>query len=145
MREGVGKSVTSMRTLNIPDELIPVLRQQIAGSLGRSAEGRARLCADAPAAVPRTRRPPAQAQQPDHHLAAQQPQGGVQAPPVHTLRHTTATAMLAAGVDIATVAAQLGHSSPAITTRIYLHPDEERSRAGAATLGGISGRRNKRV
>jgi integrase len=40
---------------------------------------------------------------------------------VHNLRHTWASQMLAIGADPAYVAAQLGHSSPAITLRIYAH------------------------
>lgn len=39
----------------------------------------------------------------------------------HSLRHTYASQMLASGVDIAYVAKQLGHSSPAVTLAIYAH------------------------
>jgi len=37
----------------------------------------------------------------------------------HRLRHTAATDMLAAGVQLTTISAQLGHSSPSITGEIY--------------------------
>lgn len=40
----------------------------------------------------------------------------------HVLRHTTAMRMLAAGVDITTIALWLGHESPR-STRPYLHAD----------------------
>ncbi|MGH3832058.1 MAG: tyrosine-type recombinase/integrase [Pseudonocardiaceae bacterium] len=40
----------------------------------------------------------------------------------HTLRHTTAMRMLAAGIDITTIALWLGHESPE-STRPYLHAD----------------------
>lgn len=40
----------------------------------------------------------------------------------HVLRHTTAMRMLAAGIDIATIALWLGHESIA-STRVYLHAD----------------------
>lgn len=40
---------------------------------------------------------------------------------VHVLRHTAASAWLAAGVDIRTVAEFLGHSDPAFTLRVYSH------------------------
>ncbi|WP_125617097.1 tyrosine-type recombinase/integrase [Specibacter cremeus] len=40
----------------------------------------------------------------------------------HILRHTTAMRMLAAGIDITTIALWLGHESPA-STRPYLHAD----------------------
>jgi len=40
---------------------------------------------------------------------------------VYDLRHTAATIWLQSGIDIATVAAWLGHSNSAITHRTYLH------------------------
>ncbi len=43
----------------------------------------------------------------------------------HCMRHTFATQMLHNGVDIATTASILGHSSPAITLDIYSHTNEE--------------------
>lgn len=41
--------------------------------------------------------------------------------PIHDLRHTAATLMLAAGVQLVDVSKLLGHSSPEITARIYAH------------------------
>ncbi len=43
----------------------------------------------------------------------------------HSMRHTFATQMLHNKVDVATIAAILGHSSPAITLSIYSHTNEE--------------------
>lgn len=43
----------------------------------------------------------------------------------HCMRHTFATQMLHSGVDPATTASILGHSSPAITLEIYSHTDEQ--------------------
>ncbi|MBF4549499.1 site-specific integrase [Pseudoclavibacter sp. VKM Ac-2888] len=40
---------------------------------------------------------------------------------IHDLRHTAATNWLNDGVDVATVSAWLGHSSAAVTLRIYSH------------------------
>ena len=40
---------------------------------------------------------------------------------LHVLRHTAASAWLAQGVDIRTVAEFLGHSDPAFTLRVYSH------------------------
>jgi integrase len=37
------------------------------------------------------------------------------------VRHTRASALIAAGVDIVTVSRRLGHSSPSITRRVYAH------------------------
>jgi integrase len=53
---------------------------------------------------------------------------------VHNLRHTWASQMLAAGADPAYVATQLGHSSPAITLRIYAHAVPGTRRIGPETL-----------
>src|SRR5262249_10805364 len=39
----------------------------------------------------------------------------------HDLRHTCATLLLLNGVDVKTVAARLGHSSPTITLQTYAH------------------------
>jgi integrase len=41
--------------------------------------------------------------------------------PAHALRHSHASALIAAGWDIAEVSARLGHSSIATTQRIYVH------------------------
>jgi integrase len=52
-------------------------------------------------------------------------------PTVHGTRHTGASIMLSNGVDAATVAGVLGHSSPVITLAIYRHLFEgETARAG---------------
>jgi len=60
------------------------------------------------------------------------------APTFHALRHSHASALIAAGWDIAEVSARLGHSSIATTQRIYVHQfdaanrsDERRSRLAA--------------
>jgi integrase len=39
----------------------------------------------------------------------------------HALRHSHASALIAAGLDIVTVSQRLGHSSPSITLRVYAH------------------------
>ena len=54
----------------------------------------------------------------------------------HELRHTWASQMLAAGADAAYVAAQLGHSSPAVTLRIYAHWVPGTRRVTTAVLDG---------
>jgi integrase len=62
-------------------------------------------------------------------------------PPVmfHALRHSHASALIAAGVDVVTVSRRLGHSSPAITLGVYAHrfggTDAAAAQAIAATLG----------
>jgi len=39
----------------------------------------------------------------------------------HTLRHSHASQLLAAGVPIQAVSERLGHSSPDVTMRVYAH------------------------
>jgi integrase len=39
----------------------------------------------------------------------------------HALRHTHASALIAAGLDVVTVSKRLGHGSPAITLKVYSH------------------------
>jgi integrase len=51
----------------------------------------------------------------------------------HALRHSHASALIAAGVDIVTVSRRLGHGSPAITLRVYAHAFAEADRDAAAT------------
>jgi integrase len=54
---------------------------------------------------------------------------------LHDLRHFTATQLIAANVDIRTVAGRLGHSDPSLTLPVYSHVIEERDRAAAAIMG----------
>lgn len=55
----------------------------------------------------------------------------------HDLRHTAASLMLAEGTPITDVSEILGHSSPAITARIYAHAFEERKRSAVETMGRL--------
>ena len=40
---------------------------------------------------------------------------------LHTLRHTHASQLIAAGIDILTISRRLGHHSPTITLNVYGH------------------------
>jgi integrase len=40
---------------------------------------------------------------------------------LHALRHTHASALIAAGVDVLTISRRLGHASPTITLSVYGH------------------------
>jgi integrase len=44
---------------------------------------------------------------------------------IHSLRHSFASIMIAAGVSIPTLSRNLGHSSPVITMRVYAHEIED--------------------
>jgi len=63
----------------------------------------------------------------------------------HDLRHYAATASIASGADLPTVAGRLGHARPSTTLRIYAQAVEARDRelAGvlsAAVLGSLNGK-----
>lgn len=55
----------------------------------------------------------------------------------HDLRHAVATNLLAAGVDVATVARRLGHSDATTTLRTYAHALAEADLAAAGVMSGL--------
>lgn len=56
---------------------------------------------------------------------------------LHNLRHTAATLLIAGGVDIATVSKRLGHSNKTTTLNIYTHAVKSADEAAANTLQDI--------
>lgn len=56
---------------------------------------------------------------------------------LHDLRHLMASRMLAAGVDVRTVANRLGDANPSTTLRVYAHLIPEADRAAADELGAL--------
>jgi integrase len=56
---------------------------------------------------------------------------------LHDLRHYVATRLLAAGVDVRTVAGRLGHRNPSTTLNVYSHFVPEIDHEAAETLGRI--------
>ena len=56
---------------------------------------------------------------------------------LHDARHTAATLMYSQGVGIETISRALGHSSSAITSRLYVHSAEEPLRDAAKALNGL--------
>lgn len=58
----------------------------------------------------------------------------------HALRHSHASALIAARIDIVTVSRRLGHSSPAVTLRIYAHAfSAEKDEAAAMAIEAAMG------
>ncbi|HUR17509.1 MAG TPA: tyrosine-type recombinase/integrase [Acidimicrobiales bacterium] len=55
----------------------------------------------------------------------------------HDLRHANATGMVAAGVDIKTAQARLGHSDPRLTLAVYAQVTSAADRAAADELGAL--------
>ena len=64
-------------------------------------------------------------------------QAGVAGIRLHDLRHYVATRLLAAGVDVRTVAGRLGHRNPSTTLNVYSHFVPETDQEAAETLGRI--------
>lgn len=58
---------------------------------------------------------------------------------VHHCRHTFATMSLSSGVSVADVAKALGHSSPAMTYKVYAHALKSNSRATADAMDRLIG------
>jgi integrase len=57
--------------------------------------------------------------------------------PVHGWRHTSATLLIHSGENVKTVQTRLGHSTPAITMQLYVHPTVEADRSAADFLGTL--------
>lgn len=59
---------------------------------------------------------------------------------LHSLRHTHASALIAAGLDVLTISRRLGHGSPAVTLRVYGHlfanTDDRAAQIMEAAFGG---------
>lgn len=55
----------------------------------------------------------------------------------HDLRHTWATAAVAAGIDIKTVSSNLGHANAAMTLNIYASADPDAKRRAAEVMDGV--------
>ena len=53
---------------------------------------------------------------------------------LHDCRHWHATQLVAAGVDLNTVADRLGHATAAFTLSVYGHSDAARDEAAAAAV-----------
>lgn len=64
---------------------------------------------------------------------------GVEGVRFHDLRHYVATRLLAAGVDVRTVAGRLGHWNPATMLNVYAHFVPEADQQAAEVLGRMFG------
>ena len=70
---------------------------------------------------------------------------GIRHIPFHATRHTHATELLAAGVDLKTIQKRLGHSSFHVTADFYAHIGEELQKDAAAKANQVLNRRKKKA
>ena len=57
--------------------------------------------------------------------------------PFHGLRHTAATLLIAAGVDVSTISARLGHALTSTTLNIYIHALKENDHKAANAISAL--------
>jgi integrase len=57
----------------------------------------------------------------------------------HALRHTHASALIAAGLDLISISRRLGHSSPTVTLRVYGHLFHSKDNLAADAIGKVLG------
>ncbi len=55
----------------------------------------------------------------------------------HSLRHSHASALIAAGIDVVTVSRRLGHASPALTLSTYSHLFSNSDDKAAAVIDAV--------
>jgi integrase len=58
----------------------------------------------------------------------------------HALRHSHASALIAAGLDVVSVSKRLGHATPTITLNVYSHLFATTDTRAAAAIDSILGR-----
>jgi integrase len=135
IREGGAKTFGSLRTLALSPVTLEALRKhriaqsELALSLGREFDRSHGLI------FPEwTGRPMWPATITARFVRLNRMAGIKGRPALHAFRHTHATSLLAAGVDLATIAERLGHSTPTTTLSFYSHTDKTKDRAAAAKM-----------
>lgn len=63
--------------------------------------------------------------------------------PLHGLRHTSATLLIADNKDVITVANRLGHAQPSTTMNIYAHALKKKDEEASDTFERVFGSRNQ--
>ncbi len=128
------KSVTSRRTLPLPDRMVSVLKaakaRQAAERLALGAGAFAYVVSNeagdpySPAVLSRYWRDAVKA-------------AGVRHIKLHAARHTCATLMHLSGVPVAVIAAWIGHKDASLTMRLYAHSQADALKAAGATLDRV--------
>ena len=134
--EGSTKNESSNRVINLPDNAVQLLKEykryqdSIILEMGTAWQGTGRLF------TTKDGKP----MHPDtlsgwfHEFIKRK---GLPDVSVHSLRHTHATLMIAAGVNIKTVSSRLGHASVTTTGNIYTHAIKSADEAAAEVINDI--------
>lgn len=136
------KTTKSRRTISLPTAAVAALRvhwrtqqeQRLALGIGKSPP-------DSPvlATLDGGHMTPASL---NHHWPRAMREIGMPRAGLHSLRHTHASMLIAAGVDVLTISRRLGHASPAITLNVYGHlihgTDDRAAQIIDARLGSSS-------
>jgi integrase len=132
------KTNSSARSLKIPPVLVALLRAQLTRvqeqmlQWGREYHREPLLVFPGLAGVPM--QPPTVTRRLRQLLRRAKIPG---AQPCHGWRHPAETALLDSGQNIKTVAARLGHSTPAIALALYVYPVDERDAETAEHFGKL--------
>jgi integrase len=126
------------RTISLPEVVVTVLRQHRREQLElRLALGRGKPDGDRDLIFP------------DHDFGHQSPRNfstrwqytvkrlGLPLIRWHAWRHTSASLLISAGIDVATIAKRLGHSSPATTLSVYSHCFKQDDQAVADAIDAL--------
>jgi integrase len=134
----VTKSDHSRRTLGIPANVVSLLRQQKARVL-EQALAWGKEYHDGPRYLfPAAGGGPLDPMVVTVKLRQFRRRAGIEGvQPVHGLRHSAASLLVASGADVKSVQHRLGHSTPTITLRLYTDVVAEKDRAAGETLGGF--------
>jgi integrase len=131
------KSKAGRRDITLPDALVEALRMHRRAQLElRLQLGAGRMPEDALLFADLDGNPPSPG---SYSSAWADFAKAIDAPEVtfHALRHTHASALIDAGVDIVTISRRLGHAKPDITLRVYAHLFQKDDSKAAAAINAM--------
>jgi integrase len=132
------KTESSLRTIAIPPELVELLQQQKGRVLESMLACGKEYQRDPLLVFPGLAGAPMIPQSLTDRMRRVMRRAKVAgASPVHAWRHTAGTSLFNATRNPKTVQQRLGHSTPAITMALYVHPVAERDRAAARHFGKL--------
>ena len=131
------KTKSGMRDIALPDLVVDALRALMLAALEqRLALGLGKLPDDAlvfhaPTGAPNEPRCPRDFSKAWSRIAEAE---GFPEVTLHALRHTHASQLIAAGLDVVTISRRLGHASANVTLAVYAHLFRQRDDKAAAAI-----------